>query len=63
MKFHKRPMDESELAFTMSQNSVLVMCDCFDLAQCNCPAIPTHMIQSVQENEGRTDVHLNSKYN
>ena len=51
-------MDENELALTMSQDSILIVCDCSSLGQCNCPPIPTHMIQGVQENELLTDVNL-----
>ena len=43
MKFHKRPMDDREKAFAMSQVLVDCACNCTGL-KCICPSIPTHQV-------------------
>lgn len=58
MKFHKRPMDDHEVSFAMSQATVHVLCDCATLSPCNCPPIPTHQIQYDQSTENQNTAHL-----
>lgn len=63
MKFLKRPMDDHEVSFAMSQATVLTDCNCGALRPCNCPPTPTHQIQYDQTSEDQNTAHLYSHYN
>lgn len=63
MKFHKRPMDDHEVSFAMSQATALTVCNCWDFSACNCPAIPTHQIQLDQTTQGKTTSSLQADFN
>ncbi|GEM_PF-3417656 len=62
MKFHKRPMDDREKAFAMSQVLVDCACNCTGL-KCICPSIPTHQVQLDQTSQEQTNTHMHTDRN
>lgn len=55
MKFHKRPVDNHEIALAMAVMSCSAVCNCSAIDQCQCPPTPTHQIQYDQTSEGQTN--------
>lgn len=55
MKFHKRPVENQEIAFAMAVMACNGgSCNCSSLGPCDCPPIPTHQIQYDQSSSGKT---------
>ena len=63
MKFLKRPMDDHEVSFAMSQAATLTVCNCWDLNPCTCPPTPTHQIQLDQSSQHMTTEDLYNLFN
>lgn len=58
MKFHKRPVDNHEIALAMAVMACSGICNCFPVNPCQCPPIPTHQIQYDQTTDGQTTAGL-----
>ena len=54
MKFHKRPVDNHEMALAMAVMSCNGDCNCSIVKPCGCPPTPTHQIQYDQTSDGHT---------
>lgn len=58
MKFHKRPVDNHEIALAMAVTTCSANCNCSVFGPCGCPPIPTHQIQYDQSSEDQTTASL-----
>lgn len=58
MKFHKRPVDNHEIALAMAVMSCEGSCNCSIINPCSCPPTPTHQIQYDQSSDGQTTAGL-----
>lgn len=63
MKFQKRPMDDHEVSFAMSQTATLAVCSCWNYTACNCPPTPTHQVQYDQSTQEKTTADLHEDFN
>lgn len=53
MKFHKRPVEDHEIALAMAVMACGCGCNCSAAGDCGCPPIPTHQIQYDQTAEAK----------